>query len=53
VHLTPAFAHLGYGEGDFPHAEAAAGEILSLPLHPHLTEDDQARVAEVLASAMG
>ena len=31
VHLTGAFRDLGYAEGDFPHAEEASGEILSLP----------------------
>jgi dTDP-4-amino-4,6-dideoxygalactose transaminase len=52
VHLTPAFAHLGYGEGDFPHAEAAAGEILSLPLYPQITPDQQDAVVRTLASAL-
>jgi dTDP-4-amino-4,6-dideoxygalactose transaminase len=33
-------------------AEAAADEILSLPMHPHLTEEMQDRVVEVLRSAV-
>ena len=49
VHRTGAFAHLG---GSFPHAEKAAGEILSLPIYPQLTADQQARVAETLATAL-
>ena len=49
VHRTGAFAHLG---GSFPHAEAAAGEILSLPIYPQITGDQQARVAETLAAAL-
>jgi dTDP-4-amino-4,6-dideoxygalactose transaminase len=53
VHLTPAFAHLGHGRGSFPHAERAAEEILSLPLHPHLTADQQQRVVDALAGALG
>jgi dTDP-4-amino-4,6-dideoxygalactose transaminase len=49
VHLTPAFAHLGYRAGAFPHAEAAAGRILSLPLYPQITGDAQARVVDALS----
>src|SRR5262249_55172234 len=33
VHLQRAYAHLGYQAGDFPHAERAAAEELSLPLY--------------------
>jgi dTDP-4-amino-4,6-dideoxygalactose transaminase len=53
VHLTRAFSHLGLPPGSFPVAEAAAGEILSLPLFPHITPGQQERVAEVLDSALG
>ncbi|OLE25847.1 MAG: erythromycin biosynthesis sensory transduction protein eryC1 [Actinobacteria bacterium 13_1_20CM_3_71_11] len=49
VHLTPAFAGLGYRPGDFPHAEAAAQRILSLPLFPQIRAEQQERVVEVLA----
>jgi dTDP-4-amino-4,6-dideoxygalactose transaminase len=52
IHLTGAFAGLGYAKGDFPVAEAAADEILSLPMHPHLTAAQQERVAEALADAL-
>lgn len=52
VHLTPAFAGLGYGAGAFPVAEAAAGQILSLPLYPGIAAADQERVVEVLAAAV-
>lgn len=41
VHLTPAFGFLGLGAGTFPVAEKAAGQILSLPIHPHLTAEAQ------------
>jgi dTDP-4-amino-4,6-dideoxygalactose transaminase len=53
VHLTPAFSGLGYRPGAFPHAEAAAGEILSLPLHPHLTAAQQGVVVRALAAGLG
>ncbi len=45
LHLQPAFAELGGRPGDFPVAERAASEILSLPLHPHLTDEQVRRVA--------
>lgn len=53
IHLQGAFAHLGHREGDFPVAEKAAREILSLPMHPHLTAADQERVVRELIKAVG
>jgi dTDP-4-amino-4,6-dideoxygalactose transaminase len=50
VHLQPAYAHLGYEAGAFPVAEAAAREVLSLPLHPDLTTAQQQRVVDALAT---
>ncbi len=44
VHLQPAFAELGHGRGDFPHTESAAAEVLSLPMFPELTPEQQCRV---------
>jgi dTDP-4-amino-4,6-dideoxygalactose transaminase len=52
VHLTPAFAGLGYRAGAFPHAERAAAEILSLPLYPQITAEQQERVVDALAAAL-
>ncbi len=46
LHLQPAFAALGYCAGDFPVAEACARECLSLPLHPHLSEEQVQWVCE-------
>ncbi|WFE30188.1 aminotransferase class I/II-fold pyridoxal phosphate-dependent enzyme [Solwaraspora sp. WMMD791] len=52
VHLTPAFADLGYPAGSFPHAESTAPQLLSLPIYPQLTAAQQDRVVEVLAAAL-
>jgi dTDP-4-amino-4,6-dideoxygalactose transaminase len=52
VHLTRAFGDLGYAEGSFPHAEDAAGQILSLPLYPQITGEQQRTVVRALASAL-
>lgn len=37
LHLQPVYQNLGYKLGDFPHAEQAANEILSLPMYPEMT----------------
>ena len=50
LHLTPAYAHLGYGRGDFPVAEAMAPRLLSLPMFPELTDAQVEYVAERLAA---
>jgi dTDP-4-amino-4,6-dideoxygalactose transaminase len=41
VHLQKSFAELGHKEGDFPHSEAAAREVLSMPMYPELPADQQ------------
>jgi dTDP-4-amino-4,6-dideoxygalactose transaminase len=50
VHLLPAFEDLGYAAGQFPNAEAASAEVLSLPMYAELTAADQQRVVESLTS---
>lgn len=46
VHLQPAYADLGYRAGDFPVAERAAREVISLPVFPELGAGRVAEVAE-------
>ena len=46
LHLQKAYAGMNYRKGDFPATEKAAAEIVSLPMFPQLTAEQQARVAE-------
>ena len=48
VHLEGAFQELGYSEGDFPVAEQAANEVLSLPMYPELSEDQIEKIVEAV-----
>ncbi len=48
LHLQNAYRALGYKRGDFPIGEKVAAEILSLPMYPHLREDQQSRVVREL-----
>ena len=47
-HLQGAYSSLGYRAGSFPVAEKAASEILSLPIYPGITAQQQEQVAETL-----
>jgi dTDP-4-amino-4,6-dideoxygalactose transaminase len=51
LHLQPACAHLGYRAGTFPHAEAAANEVVSLPLYPEMSPGQHERVAAIVRDA--
>ncbi len=53
LHLQPCFADLGYSEGDFPQAERACGEVLSLPIFPGLTTAEGERVANAIRQFYG
>ncbi len=52
LHEQPIFQKLGYQSGDFPEAEKASKEVLSLPIHPFLKESDQCRVIEAVRNAL-
>lgn len=48
VHTLPGYTDLGYRAGQFPHAERAAAEVVSLPMFPELSSDQVATVAGVV-----
>jgi dTDP-4-amino-4,6-dideoxygalactose transaminase len=48
AHLLPASSDLGHQRGDFPESEAQADRILSLPIFPGITADQQQRVSDVV-----
>jgi dTDP-4-amino-4,6-dideoxygalactose transaminase len=48
LHLQPVYENLGYHPGDFPHAEKAASEILSLPIYPELTDAQAGQIVEAI-----
>jgi dTDP-4-amino-4,6-dideoxygalactose transaminase len=50
LHLQRAYQELGYQRGDFPIAEQVASEILSLPMFPQLTAEQQTRVVDEVVS---
>jgi len=49
LHLQPLYTSLGHKSGDFPHAEHAAQEVLSLPMFPELRSEQIVRVAEAVS----
>jgi len=50
LHLQKAYKSLDYQQGDFPNTEKAAVEIVSLPMFPNLTAEQQLRVANEVRS---
>jgi len=48
LHEQPVFADLGYAMGNFPNSEKASREVLSLPMHPWLSDEDQNTIIDVI-----
>lgn len=48
LHFQKAFEYLGYSPGDFPESEAAAKEVLSLPIYPELEQETIEYIAEII-----
>jgi UDP-2-acetamido-2-deoxy-ribo-hexuluronate aminotransferase len=51
LHEQPVFSKLGYSLGDFPESEKASREVLSLPMHPFLSAEQQDQVVSALKSS--
>ncbi len=52
LHLQEALKFLGYQKGDFPVAEKAAKEVLSLPMYPELEESTIIKIAEIIKNVV-
>lgn len=52
MHMQPALAYLGYKEGDFPHSERASKRVMSLPMHPYLSVEEQQQIVSALKQAV-
>jgi UDP-2-acetamido-2-deoxy-ribo-hexuluronate aminotransferase len=52
LHQQPIYKNLGYKTGSLPVAEKAANEVLSLPMHPWLTEKEQDLVVNAVKEAL-
>ncbi len=48
LHLQPVYRDLSFSEGDLPQTEALCKEVLSLPFHPYLTEEEQETVIRAI-----
>jgi dTDP-4-amino-4,6-dideoxygalactose transaminase len=48
LHLQPCFAHLGYQRGALPVSEAATDSVISLPIYPELSREQQTAVIDAV-----
>ena len=51
MHLQPAYLEYGAGEGSLPVAEQLSAVVLSLPMHPYMSDEEVDQVAAAVISA--
>ncbi|MFC3909651.1 DegT/DnrJ/EryC1/StrS family aminotransferase [Legionella dresdenensis] len=52
MHQQEALIDLGYKTGDFPHSENASRRVVSLPMHPYLSAEEQQKVVAAVKTAL-
>ena len=52
IHLSTAYKHLGYKQGDFPVSEAASERVFSLPMHPYLSDQEIISITDSIKRAI-
>lgn len=52
MHQQKAMSYLNYKTGDFPHSEKSSHQVISLPMHPYLLEEEQKTVVSVVKKAL-
>lgn len=52
MHQQEALKYLNYNAGDFVHSEEASMQVISLPMHPYLSEEEQLKVVAAVKSAL-
>ncbi|MBR0403969.1 MAG: DegT/DnrJ/EryC1/StrS family aminotransferase [Eggerthellaceae bacterium] len=52
MHLSTAYAPLGYKKGDLPVCERQATRVFSLPMHPYLKEEEIATICDIVRSSV-
>ena len=52
IHLQPAYAHLALKQGSLPVTEQLCSQVLSLPIFPELSEEQQEAVIDTVRQLM-
>jgi len=52
IHLQAAFKQFGYAQGNLPHTEKCTTQVLSLPMFPEITRQQQQQVAEAVKASL-
>jgi len=52
IHLQKAYSYLGYKSGSLPHTEKACAEVISMPLFPEMSREQEVYAAGTLAKVV-